>query len=467
MTTLTKPMNDALLELAMHSDTRPAEGPDWLERLREEALARFRDLGLPTTRHEDWRFTSLKPLQDMNFSALSGGAPAVSADDAARFGFAGLGASRAVFIDGRFSPDHSDLATLPGGISALTLTEALAADEQIVRAHLARLPKTDPADAFTALNTAMLDQAMVVLVNEGAVIDRPLHILHLTTTGQPIVTHPRLLVMAGRSSQATILEEYAGLGEGAYLTNAVSEVFVGAGAAVHHYMIERESSRAINVSSLHVRQERDSRFESHSVLIGGRLVRNHVNPVLAGENCHSLLNGLYVGRDEQHLDNFMRVEHEAPHCDSRQYYRGILSEQAHGVFSGRIVVARGAQKTDAVQSNQSLLLSDDARANGKPQLEIYADDVKCTHGATTGQLDEDAIFYLRSRGLSAEAARGMLIYSFALESLQRMSLAPVRDALTEVLLRRMPFTESLRPYLGSDGGSPPAETTAGSEEKIR
>jgi Fe-S cluster assembly protein SufD len=450
MTTLTKLEHDALLDLADRADARSAVGPDWLDALRDRALARFRELGLPTTRHEDWRFTSLKPLQALSFSRPPDEAPDVAADQVARFDFAGLDAPRAVFIDGRFSSAHSDLANLPDGVRVLTLAEALAASEENVGAHLARLPEADPGDAFTALNTAMLDEAMVVFIDDGAAVDRPLHILHLTTAAQPVATHPRLLAIAGRSSEATIIEDYAGAGDVAYLTNAVSEVFVGPGAAVHHYMIERESPAAFNMSSLYARQERDSRFESHSVLIGGALVRNNVNPILVGENGHSLLNGLYVGRDDQHLDNFMRVEHDAPQCDSRQYYRGILAERAHGVFSGRIVVARGAQKTDAVQSNQNLLLSDDARANGKPQLEIYADDVKCTHGATTGQLDEDAVFYLRSRGLSAEAARGMLIYSFALESLQRMSLAPVRDALTDALLARMPFTGSLRPYLGSE-----------------
>ncbi|MDY7108899.1 MAG: Fe-S cluster assembly protein SufD [Planctomycetota bacterium] len=464
MTTLTKPTNDALLELAVRAENRSAPGPGWLRALRDEALDRFRELGLPSTRHEDWRFTSLKPVQELDFSAPPAGAPMLPADQLDRFGFAGLDAPRAVFIDGRFSPAHSNLAALPSAVRGLTLEDALAADEETVRAHLDALPKTDPGDAFTALNTAMLDEAMVILIDDGAIIDQPLHILHLTTATQPVATHPRLLVVAGRSSEATIIEDYVGAGDGTYLTNAVSEVFVGVDAAVTHYMIERESPRAFNISTLHVRQERDSRFESHSVLIGGALVRNNVNPVLVGENCHSLLNGLYVGRNGQHLDNFMRVEHDAPHCDSRQYYRGILADQAHGVFSGRIVVARGAQKTDAVQSNESLLLSDDARANGKPQLEIYADDVKCTHGATTGQLDEDAVFYLRSRGLSAEAARGMLIYSFALESLQRMGVAPVRDVLTDALLRRMPFTESLRPYLGSDGGSLPEDIAAGSEE---
>jgi Fe-S cluster assembly protein SufD len=227
----------------------------------------------------------------------------------------------------------------------------------------------------------------------------------------------------------------------------VTEIVVGANAQVNHYFIERESERAFNVATLRVEQHRDSRFNSHSVLLGGAIVRNNVNPVLDGEGCDSLLNGLYIGRNAQHMDNHMRVVHGKPNGDSRQYYRGIMDDESHGVFSGRIVVVRDAQKTDAIQSNQNLLLSPNAQVNTKPQLEIFADDVTCTHGATVGELDENAVFYLRSRGMSEDAAMGMLIYSAARESLERMKVEAVRERLTGILLERLPHTQALKPYL--------------------
>jgi Fe-S cluster assembly protein SufD len=444
MTTLTRPQGSSLIDLAVSMDV--STGPDWLRDIRRAALDRFRELGLPTRKDEEWRFTSLKRLQQIEFVPLSDDRGGVTAEQAGSFDIPGLDCPRVVLVNGRPAAELSNLSAVPEGMTVLTLSAAIEKHGDLVREHLTRLAESE-SDPFTALNTAMLDDATVIVVDRGATIGTPVHVVHITTPGEPIATHPRTLIVSGESAECTVIEDYVSTGADTYLTNAVTELVVGDNGNVHHYFIDRESRAAFNVATLNVKQGRDSHFESHSALIGGTLVRNNVHPVLAGENCHSLLNGIYIGMGEQHLDNHMRVVHAEPHCDSRQYYRGILDDDARGVFSGRIVVARDAQKTDAVQSSQNLLLSPTAQANTKPQLEIYADDVKCTHGATIGQLDDDAIFYLRSRGLSEENARGMLIYSFARESLERMSLDPLREALTAIVLDRIPQTRRLRAYL--------------------
>jgi Fe-S cluster assembly protein SufD len=252
------------------------------------------------------------------------------------------------------------------------------------------------------------------------------------------VIQARTLIVMEQGSRATVIEDFVSLGDEACFVNGVTEVSVGANADVTHCFLERENAATINVATLAARHQRDSRFTSHSILAGGGLVRNNVNPILEGENITSTLNGIYVGRGAQHLDNNMRVEHRAANCGSRQYYKGILADDSHGVFTGRIIVSKGAQKTDAVQSNQNLLLSRSAQAQTRPQLEIYADDVKCTHGATIGELDEDAFFYLRARGLSETDARSMLVYAFASESLERIEHAGLRRAVTRLVLDRLP-----------------------------
>jgi Fe-S cluster assembly protein SufD len=245
-------------------------------------------------------------------------------------------------------------------------------------------------------------------------------------------------VVAGEDSQATVVEDYVSLGDVVSFSNAVTELVVGQGSVLSHYLIERESPRAFNVSTLRIQQGRSSSVASHSVLLGGGLVRNNIHPVLAGEGGDCLINGLFMATGRQHMDNYMKVEHAAPHCDSRQFYHGILDGQSRGVFHGRIIVHKGAQKTDAKQTNRNLLLSEEAQIDTKPQLEIYADDVKCTHGATIGQIDEQAIFYLRSRGIAEASARALLLFAFANESLERMKAEGVRKHLEALVTRWLP-----------------------------
>ncbi len=249
----------------------------------------------------------------------------------------------------------------------------------------------------------------------------------------PVMSHPRNLIVAEENSQATIVEDYVSLGTEIAFCNTATELVAGDHAVISHYMIEREHTQAFNISTLRLQQGRASNVASHSVLMGGALVRNNVHPVLAGEGAECLINGLFIGNGRQHLDNYMLVEHASPHCSSRQFYNGILDGHAHGVFHGRIIVHKDAQKTDAKQTNRNLLLSDDAQVDTKPQLEIYADDVKCTHGATIGQMDETALFYLRSRGIDESSARRMLLMAFAGECMDRMRAGAARTHVEELV----------------------------------
>jgi Fe-S cluster assembly protein SufD len=343
-----------------------------------------------------------------------------------------------VFVDGRYAPALSDLRSLPPGVTAASLAESLAARRDLVEPHLARSMDFQQ-DAFAALNTAFLGDGAFVHIPRGTVLAEPIHLLYVATPrAVPTITHPRNLVVAGEDSQAAVVEDYVSLGEGVSFSNAVTELVVGPNGVVSHYLIEREARQAFNVSSLRIQQGRSSNVASHSLLLGGALVRNNIHPVLAGEGCECLINGLFLANGRQHMDNYMKVEHAAPHCDSRQFYNGILDGRSRGVFHGRIIVHKAAQKTDAKQTNRNLLLSEEAQIDTKPQLEIYADDVKCTHGATIGQMDEDAIFYLRSRGIALASARALLLFAFANENLRRMKAEPVRRHLEALVTRWLP-----------------------------
>jgi len=286
-------------------------------------------------------------------------------------------------------------------------------------------------------------------VARGIVADGPIHLLFVSTGNSsgafPLMTHPRNLIVAEAESEITVVEDYISLDKSVSFCNTATELVAGDGAIVSHYMLERENRQAFNISTLRMQQGRGANVSSHSVLLGGALVRNNVHPVLAGDGGECLINGLFAGTGEQHLDNYMLVEHASPHCGSRQFYNGILNDHAHGVFHGRIIVHKDAQKTDAKQTNRNLLLSDNARIDTKPQLEIYADDVKCTHGATIGQIDEVALFYLRSRGIEESAARKLLLSAFAGECLDRMKPGAARNHVEKLI------DESLASFLQSSG----------------
>lgn len=413
---------------------------DWFKPARQSALASLKSLGLPTTRHEDWRFTNLERVITGSFKTLASEPGAVTEQQLAAFDFFGDSATRLVFVNGKYWPraSHRRPLPVPQGVIITSLAHAMQHHRDLVEPHLAAYADASK-EAFIAMSTAFVEDGAFVYVPKGVKLEQPVHLLYVTTQqGAQSATHPRNLIVVENQAHAAVVEDYVSLTEAAYFTNAVTEFVVGEHAVAEHTMIERESRQAINISTLRVQQAASSDFASHSVLLNAALVRNDVHPVLAGSHAHSLINGLYLTDTGQHHDNQMRVEHVRPHCDSRQFYRGILSGTGKAVFTGRIIVHKDAQKTDAKQNNANLLLSDDATVDTQPQLEIYADDVKCTHGATIGQIDEDAVFYLRARGIDAAAARSLLVYAFAEETLDRMKLEPVRNALRKMVLDRLP-----------------------------
>jgi Fe-S cluster assembly protein SufD len=423
-------------ELARIEADAKTNGQAWLTGLRQEGMDRFTARGFPTTKDEDWRFTNLAPIARTPFGRP--GAMKVAAGALAPFTFDGLACPRLVFVNGRFAPSLSTLDGLPKGARVSSLAEAAATDRGALQPHLGRYAET-AGDPFVALNAALMEDGAFISIPRGVALDQPIHLLYVSVAGGgPTAAHTRNLILAGDESQAAVIEDHVSLGEGVTFSNAVTELVAAEGSIVHHYLIGRENRQSFHVNTLRSQLGRSSSLTSHSLLTGGALTRRNIHPVLGGEGAECQINGLFMVNGRQHTDNFMRVEHASPHCDSRQFYKGILDGQSRGVFHGRIVVHKDAQKTDAKQTNMNLLLSEGAQVDTKPQLEIYADDVKCTHGATVGQIDEDAIFYLRARGIPQAAAKALLLYAFAGEVLQRMKVDAVRKHLEGLVSRWMP-----------------------------
>jgi Fe-S cluster assembly protein SufD len=423
--------------------------PTWLRSLRDTAFDRFCENGFPTTKDEDWRFTNLSAISQTQFQLARDAYEPIEPATLQPFLVPGA-ACRLVFVNGRFVSALSDLESLPAGIKVSSLAAEIAKDTSTLEPNLGRYLNVE-RDAFGALNTAFIEDGAFVYLPRRTVLEAPISLLFISVPGgEPSVANPRNLIVAEEDSQGSIMEDYISLGSGVCFSNVVTELIAGDNTLISHYLIEREDVLALNVSTLFTRQGRSSNVASHSVLLGGALVRNNVHPVLAGEGAECLINGLFIGKERQHLDNYMLVEHASPHCSSRQFYNGILDDHAHGVFHGRIIVHKDAQKTDAKQTNRNLLLSDNAQIDTKPQLEIYADDVKCTHGATIGQVEEEALFYLRSRGVDEASARGLLLYAFANECLDRMSCAPVREYLQKQVQQWLPAGIPTPSLSGSD-----------------
>jgi Fe-S cluster assembly protein SufD len=412
------------------------QGPPWLRRLRQAAFSRFEHLGFPTARNEDWKFTSVAPLLRVPFRPAPAGA---RAGDLADITFPG--ALQLVFVNGRFAPELSALDGVPAGLTVTSLAAALRQRPALVEPHLARHARHEE-QPFIALNTAFLQDGAVLVVGRGATPEKPVHLVYVSVPGgAPTVSYPRTLIVAEPGSRLTLVESYIGPAEEPYFTNGVTEVVVGEHATVDHYKLVRDGGAAFHIGALQVRLGPRSTFSSHGITMSGNWVRNEARAALDAEGCTCTLNGLYLAEGRQHVDNHTVIDHARPHCASHELYKGILGGHAHGVFNGKIFVRQDAQKTDAKQTNQTLLLSDDAVIDTKPQLEIFADDVKCTHGATVGQLDAEMIFYLRARGIGLEAARALLTYAFANDIIQRIQVDPVRARLEESLLarRRLPL----------------------------
>jgi len=414
----------------------------WLWRLRQDAFARFCEVGFPTTHDEDWRFTNVSAIAQTAFRLTRNGRARLSQQELEPYRITGV-ACQLVFLNGRFARELSSLGNLPDGVKVNSFAGEISGNPGAIESHCGRYLDIR-RDAFCALNTAFVEDGAYVHIPRGTLVEEPICLLFVSTADDaPSMSHPRNLIVAEEDSQATFVEDYVSLNGAVVFCNTVTELVASDHTVLSHYMIEREHKEAFNISTLRIQQGRSANVVSHSVLMGGALVRNNVHPVLAGEGGECVINGLFIGNGHQHLDNYMLVEHASPRCGSRQFYNGILDGHAHGVFHGRIIVHRDAQKTDAKQTNRNLLLSDDAQIDTKPQLEIYADDVKCTHGATIGQIEADALFYLRSRGIDEVSARKLLLFAFASECLDRMKQGPVRRHV-EGLINRclLPMADS-------------------------
>lgn len=414
--------------------------PAWVERLRTRAIERFDESGFPTTDDEDWKYTNVAPIAKQTFAlASTTDADALDETTIEPFIYEESRASRLVFVNGIFRENLSSLEAMPPGVLVSELGAALTGEHaEMLHEHLAR-HADDERDAFAALNTAFIESGVFISVPEGVRVESPVHLLFLSTRAEhDIVSFPRVLVVAGANSSVTVIEHYAATDDAAaYFTNAVVEVSVGDGAQVHHYKVQREGERAFHVAATHADLRRSSSYDLTTITLGAQLSRHGIVVKLDHEGAECRVDGLYIVNTGQHADTHSLIDHRKPHCTSHQTYKGILDGKSRAVFNGRVFVHRDAQQTDAQQSNKNLLLSNEARVDTKPQLEIFADDVKCAHGATVGQLDAEELFYLASRGLHTDLARNLLTYGFAEEIVEKIGIQSIKAQLDEEILRSL------------------------------
>ena len=411
------------------------DAPRWLRTLRTAAMARFAELGFPSRNHEEWRSTNIAPIAETLFE-IGGGT--FDAAQLAELPFANLPGHLLVVVDGKVAPELSRIGELPNGVTVGSLADALRSTPSAVEPYLAKYGEFDRA-AFVALNTAFLSEGAYIQVPRSVVIDKPIQILYVSAArGVPTVSYPRALIVAGENSQATIAETYIQAGQGTVFSNAVTEIVLGENAVVDHYKTTQFGDASYHVGTLQTELAANANFSSHSITLDGAIVRHDSNAKLAGSGGECTLNGLYIARGRQLVDNHTAIDHALPHCNSHELYKGILDDRSRGVFNGKIFVRLDAQKTDAKQTNQTLLLSKEATINTKPQLEIFADDVRCTHGATIGQLDDEMLFYLRARGIGKEEARGLLTYAFASDVIDRMKFVSLRNLVHRALFSHLP-----------------------------
>ncbi len=406
-------------------------GLDWLESRRESARERVRAQGVPGTKQEAWRYTSLKRLIEQGFIPTDEPVSALMPEDIEEVLIPGLDAHRVLLVNGRFAPELSELGNLPEGVRIGGLSQILGSDPDVVRDRLDEVVG-DEQPLFAALNTAGVDDGLVLLLDRSAAPAKPIEILHLSVgMDTPRVAQPRHVVALADGSQATLIERHVSLGDSTYCTNSVLEISLGRGAGLDHYRVQLESASAFHISSLYLRQGEHSRYRGVNVGLGAAWARTDLAVRLSGEGAECDLQGLYLAGDQQLVDYHLDVNHAMPRCTSRENFKGILYGKGRAVFDGRVFVAKDAQKTDAAMSNKNLLLSDSAEVDAKPQLEINADDVKCSHGTTVGQIEPEMLFYLRSRGISAPAARRMLCLGFAGEIIEAVAPEALREHIAE------------------------------------
>jgi Fe-S cluster assembly protein SufD len=420
---------------------------DWFSKQRQSAFNIFQESGFPSTKKENWKYTDVKPIAKNLFSNIANGNIVINDDEIDAILFKELECVELIFVNGAYSEKYSNIKNLPNELTIKNMANALVDDEDFLKKHLSQYANDD-SSSFTALNTAFIQDGAYINVPSDLILERPISITYISKGNSNVfATHPRNLIFMGENSKATIIENYIGIDDTNYFTNAVTETSLSQGASLEHYKIQQESSNAFHIGNLNTSQDKDSRFESHSISIGGALVRNDINAQLNEEGAEITMNGLYMTDKAQHIDNHTRVDHFKPYTQSNQNYRGILNGKSRGVFNGKVVVHPQAQKIEAYQNNANLLLSDDAEIDTKPELEIYADDVKCNHGATIGQLDNDMLFYLRSRAVDEQTARSLLTYAFADEIINNISFQSIKNKLEHLIIGRLPDSSLIREYV--------------------
>ncbi len=427
----------AFLEL---QERRDGESVAWLERLRAGAMERFDESGFPSVKDEEWKYTNVAAIAAVDFQPASlqtSPEGDVDVQALAQFRHLETAKSQLVFINGKLRPDLSALTAIPEGVVALDLSAAIADERyrEIIWKQLAQQADY-VVNGFTALNTALISHGAFVYIPKDAIVSVPLNLLFISD-GAHVANFPRVLVVAEENSSATLIESYASLKDSKYFTNAVVEIVLREGARLEHYKLQRESAAAFHVATTAVDLGPNSSYDATTITFGAQLSRHDINVTMDHEGAECWVDGLYLVTGTQHTDTHSVIDHRKPHCTSHQLYKGILDGKSRAVFNGKVFVRHDAQKTDAMQTNKNLLLSNEARVDTKPQLEILADDVKCAHGAAVGQLDEDELFYLETRGIHPDLARNLLTYGFAEEVIGKIKVESIRKQLDEAVLNRL------------------------------
>ncbi|MFZ1082770.1 MAG: Fe-S cluster assembly protein SufD [Candidatus Kryptoniota bacterium] len=410
-------------------------------KVRKEAIAKFAGLDFPDLHQEDWRFTDISPILKHNFSRASEKI-LPSKNEISKFMFDGMKSHTIVFVNGFYSPELSTLLPLPNRTTIGSLAAAMKHDNQGIREYIypngsfREKYSVFSDDVFTALNTAFAADGAYIYIAENVVIDEPIHIIFISHGEGKTISQPRNLIIAGKNSGAKIVEHYVGTGDGVYFTNVMTELYLREDSIVEAVKIQSESTNAYHIATTEVSLDSNSNYESQAISLGANIYRHNLNVTLKGEGGNATLDGLYLTSGSQLSDTHSLIDHAAPHCTSHERYKGILDDKSHGVFNGKIMVRKGAQQTNSYQENRNIILSGEAKVDTKPQLEIFADDVKCSHGATVGQLNKESIFYLRSRGIGEEQSKLMLIYAFANDVLKNIKVDEIRNSLEAILSKR-------------------------------
>lgn len=413
------------------------QSKSFLYTIRKDALVQLAELDFPTNKNEEWKYTNISPILKNNFiPAVNALSPSLSKKEVQNFFFSGFDYHLLVFVNGIFSEDLSEIGELPKGVVLGSLKKITRENPELIEGYINKLSKID--NAFNALNTAYASDGLVVIVPDGKIIEKPIQVLFLNSSDKEIVlSMPRNLIVAGKNSQVNVIANYRAYGDRVYFSNIITEVFVDEYALVDLCKVQNESLDSYHIEKIQAHQKKNSVFNHYNVNFGGAIVRNDINSILDAENIETHYYGLYMANEKQHMDNHTFIDHAKPNCMSNEVYKGILDDNSRGVFNGKIIVRQNAQKTNAYQQNKTILLSKGATIDTKPQLEIFADDVKCSHGATVGHLDETSEFYIRSRGIPQELAKSMLIRAFANDVIETIKIEPLKEQINHMIFQHL------------------------------